>query len=106
MRAVRVLSLALSSLVASATLAAGTADAQLWKPVKKPTAAAPARPARTKPAKAKRARRTKPRPAARPAVVRDDPPRRERSPSTRDDDLPELDDSPVIVVELPARGER
>jgi hypothetical protein len=104
--AVRTLVLALTALIAAGP---GVARAQLWKPAKKTTTTTePAKPTRAKPTKPKRTRRAaRPaRPAARPAVVRDDPPRRERARPSRADDLPEFDDDPEIVVELPTRGER
>ncbi len=84
------------------------AEAQLWKPTKKPvaTTAAPTRPAAAKPARKKvrrAARPTRPaRPAARP-VARDDAP---RARAGGDDGMPEFDNAPRIVVERPGRGER
>ena len=97
------------ALLAVFTVDVGAAEAQLWKPAKKPAAVAPTKPARAKPARAKPARRAaRPtRPAARRAVVRDDPPpARARARGERADALPDFDDSPVITVEMPARSER
>ena len=90
------------------TIGAGglrTAEAQLWKPKDKKPAAAAAKPARKKPVAKKPRRAKKPARKPAPAVVRDEAPS-PRARATRADDLPEFDDSPVIVVELPARGER
>lgn len=93
-----------------AVLAVGVApaEAQLWKPApKKPAATAPTKPTRVKPVKPKRVRpAARPsRPAPRRTVVRADPPR-ERARADAADGLPEFDDTPVIVVELPTRSER
>jgi hypothetical protein len=99
------------ALVTVFAVEAGPAEAQLWKPQpKKPAAAAPTKPTRAKPARAPRVRRaSKPtRPAPRRAVVRDDAPARDRdrARAPRADELPDFDDSPVITVEMPTRGER
>jgi hypothetical protein len=101
----RVALLALTVL-AGLTVGGSTAEAQLWKPAKKPTVTvAPTRPAAAKPARAKPARRTaRPsRPAARRPVARDEP--RDRD-GDRADGMAEFDNAPVIVVERPGRGER
>lgn len=98
------------SLLAVAAVGVGPAEAQLWKPQpKKPAAGATTKPTRAKPARKPPVRRaSKPkRPAPRREVVRDDPPpARARDRARAADDLPEFDDSPTIVVELPTRGER
>ena len=104
--------LAIGTIGTIGTVGVGPAEAQLWKPAKKPAAAVPSTPARAKAARTPRVRRpAKPtRPAKRP-VFRDEPaaavaPARGRADREHGDDLPDFDDSPVIVVELPARGER
>lgn len=96
------------ALLAVLAVDASPAEAQLWKPAKKPAAAAPAKPTRAKPARAKPARpAAKPtRAAPRRTVVRADPPVRSRPRADAADALPEFDDAPVIVVELPGRSER
>lgn len=99
------------SMLAVFAVGAGPAEAQLWKPQPKKPAAAASKPTKAKPARAPRVRRaSKPsRPAPRRQVVRDDPPPPSRDRARdrgRSDDLPEFDDSPTIVVEMPTRGER
>lgn len=95
------------ALLAVLALGVTPAEAQLWKPAKKPAAVAPTKPTRVKPARTKTVRRaTRPtRTAPRRTVVRDEP-ARARTRSAAPDALPEFDDAPVIVVELPTRGER
>ena len=101
---------AVLALLAVLAVGVSPAEAQLWKPAKKPAVVAPTKPARTRPVRTKPARR-----AARPSratprhtVVRDDPPPPPRARPRADagDSLPEFDDAPVIVVDVPTRTER
>ena len=93
--------------IAVLAVGGGPAEAQLWKPApKKPTATVTAKPTRAKPARTRVRRAAKPTRPARRTVVRDDPAPRERARAAPPDELPEFDDAPVIVVELPTRIER
>ncbi len=100
---------AVLALLAVLAVGVGPAEAQLWKPAKKPAAVAPTKPVRTRPVRTKPARRAaRPsRATPRPTVVRDDPPPpRARPRADAGDALPEFDDAPVIVVDVPTRSER
>ncbi len=93
--------------IAVLAVGGGPAEAQLWKPApKKPTATVTPKPARAKPARTRVRRAAKPTRPARRTVVKDDPAPRERVRAAPPDELPEFDDAPVIVVELPTRSER